>query len=96
MIAWAEGSYVVDAFPHGQKDRANCVSMLVIRHDGVVLHYGPEPYPFAVEDKTYTIGSGSPFASTAMYLGCDSRRAVEVACALDVNCGNGIDTLELE
>lgn len=95
MIAWAERGYVVDEFPNGQKDRATCVSMIVIRPDGALLHYGSEPYPFIVEDKTYTIGSGSPFASAAMHLGCDARRAVEVACALDINCGNGIDTLTL-
>ena len=35
------------------------------------------------------------FALAAMHLGKSAREAVEVACALDVFCGNGIDTLEL-
>ena len=96
MFAWAEAGYAIDAFPHEQKDRVICVSMLVINPDGRVLHYGPQPHPFTIEDKTYTIGSGSQFAAAAMHLGLDAHRAVEVACELDINCGNGIDTLILE
>jgi hypothetical protein len=31
-----------------------------------------------------------------MYLGFDAVKAVEVACALDNGCGNGIDALTLQ
>jgi 20S proteasome alpha/beta subunit len=95
MIAWARDGFNIDAFPSAQRDRSNNGSLMVIRPNGEINHYGVEPYPMIIEDKHYTIGSGSPFAMTAMYLGCDARRAVEVACALDIGCGNGIDTLTL-
>lgn len=39
-------------------------------------------------------GSGS-LAVAAMHLGKSAREAVEIACLYDMNCGNGIDTLEL-
>lgn len=53
-------------------------------------------YPERIEDRFFARGAGRDYALAAMYLGHDARKAVEVACALDVNCGNGIDTLELE
>jgi len=58
--------------------------------------YSKGPFPGRVEDRFFATGCGRDYALAAMYLGHDARRAVEVACALDANCGNGIDTLELE
>lgn len=52
--------------------------------------------PIELHNKQYAIGSGAPYAEAAMYLGCDAVKAVEVACAHDAGCGNGIDTLTLE
>lgn len=109
LIGWAGGSALGKAmfnwfemgrnpadYPASQRDDAKCGTFIVIGPSGCVSQYSQEPYPIHVEEKFYAIGSGSPFASAAMFLGCDARRAVEVACALDMNSGNGIDTLELE
>ena len=54
-------------------------------------------YPLgqSIECQRYAMGHGRDFALAAMHLGKSAREAVEVACALDVFCGNGIDTLEL-
>jgi hypothetical protein len=41
-------------------------------------------------------GSGRDYAEAAMFLGCDAKRAVEVACQFQTDCGNGIDTLRLK
>lgn len=54
------------------------------------------PHYAVQEDRRAAWGSGCDFATAAMYLGETARRAVEVACALQVNCGMGIDTLTLE
>lgn len=96
MLAWARRGFSHDDFPASQRNRDDNGSLIVITQNTEILHYGVEPYPMVIEDTTYTVGSGSPFAAAAMHLGCDAYRAVEVACALDVGCGNGIDTLEFE
>jgi ATP-dependent protease HslVU (ClpYQ) peptidase subunit len=96
MIAWYRDGAEPKDFPAAQRDISRVGSLIVIRKNGAIWHFAAEPYPCEVEDKTYTIGSGSAFAAAALYLGRCARGAVEVACALDMNCGNGIDTLELE
>ncbi len=60
------------------------------------MTYLHSAYPELHEDKFNALGAGRDYALAAMYLGFDASRAVEVACALDVNCGNGIDVLTLE
>lgn len=66
-------------------------------HAGVVVYSGTgcgtgEP----VEDPFIAFGAGRDYAMAAMYLGCDARRAVEVACRFDIGCGMGIDVLTLD
>ena len=90
---WVRDGMRVDAYPAAQ--RTNTGSMLIIMPDGEIRHYGSEPYPMIIEDKTYTAGSGDEYAAVAMYCGKTAREAVEIACLFDPNCGNGIDTLEL-
>jgi len=67
-----------------------------IDSEGRILLYGSGPNPELVEDKVYAGGCGRDYALAAMHLGHDARKAVEVACALDVHCGLGIDALELK
>lgn len=63
---------------------------------GVILAYAwHSQSPETIEDKFFARGAGRDYALAAMYLGHDARKAVEVACALEVSCGNGVDTLEL-
>ena len=90
---WVRDGMKIDAYP--EKQRTDTGILLLIMPDGQIRHYGSEPYPMIIEDGRYAIGSGGEYADAAMYLGKTAREAVEVACALDPNCGNGIDTLEL-
>lgn len=61
-----------------------------------VWSYGKGVVPMLIEDKQHACGAGRDYALAAMHLGFDARKAVEVACALDAFCGNGIDTVELD
>lgn len=68
--------------------------VIVIRLNGNPIIYAKGAYPFEMEDPFYALGSGRDFAIAAMYLGCDAKKAVEIACLFEVNCGNGIDVLD--
>lgn len=92
---WVRAGLIPADFPAGQRDPDRTGSLLVIKRSGAIHHYAAEPYALEVENATYSIGSGGEYADAAMYLGKTAREAVEVACALDPNCGNGIDTLTL-
>jgi 20S proteasome alpha/beta subunit len=95
---WANGADP-SKFPESQRDRDDWAGLLVIRMSEsgpLIARYERTPYPIYFEDELFSIGSGRELALAAMYLGCDARRAVEVACALDSGCGNGIDTLTFD
>ena len=92
-FAWLHGAMNPHDYPEAMKTTDSL--MWVIRKDEF-LRYGAGPYPARVEDRFLATGTGRDYALAAMYLGHDAVRAVEVACALDNACGNGIDTLTLE
>lgn len=94
MMAWFVDGCEPANFPAMQREEGKTGVLLVIHSNKRIEHYAQEPYPIPVEDSYYAVGSGSGFASAAMYLGHDAKRAVEVSCALDMNSGSGIDTLE--
>lgn len=91
VLAWLAKGRDPANYPAAEKDdRSYC---MVIHSDGLIERFEGSGYPIAVEGNTHAIGSGRDFALAALYLGCDARRAVEVACALHADCGDGIDTL---
>ena len=94
MLEWVRGGYVRADFPPSQRDKDDWTPVMVIAPDRVVRVYERTPTPMVFEDRCYAMGSGRDYAMAAMHLGCNAIRAVEVACALDVHCGNGIDVLE--
>ena len=47
-----------------------------------------------IEDTFAASGSGRDYARAVMHMGHRAWDAVAVACALDTECGNGIDTLQ--
>lgn len=94
MQQWVRDGMKVESFPG--KQRTDPGSLLLIMPSGEIRHYGSEPYPMIIEDKRYCVGSGGEYADVAMYLGKTAHEAVEIACVFDPNCGNGIDTLELD
>jgi ATP-dependent protease HslVU (ClpYQ) peptidase subunit len=93
LLAWLNAAQNPAAYPEAQKD--NDTSALVIRPDGSVWSYGKTPYPQRIECERYGMGHGRDFALAAMHCGKSAREAVDLACQLDVYCGNGVDTLEL-
>jgi hypothetical protein len=91
MSWWRRGADPAQ-FPTSQRE--SHTSLLVLRQGSpAIANYERTPYPVCFEDNHFAIGSGREYALAAMHLGCDARRAVEVACALDSGCGNGIDVL---
>lgn len=94
VMAWYEAGADPDKYPKTQ-DSDDFADMVVIETCGRVLKYERCSAPMHFEDKTFAMGSGRDYAMAAMYLGCDAIKAVEVACAHDVSCGNGYDALPL-
>lgn len=92
MREWFIAGAVPGDFP--PKAREDVATLIVFRA-GVIDAYGVGPYPMRIEAEKAAFGSGRDFAEAAMHLGCNARKAVEVACNFQTDCGNGIDTLEL-
>lgn len=96
VLEWFRNGEDKDKWPYPKGDDVASTAVLVIRADGACMYHTDEgPHPERFEDPFIAIGSGRDYAMAAMYLGCDARHAVEVACKFDVTCGQGIDTLEL-
>ena len=94
MLEWFKRGRQIEEFPECNKtDPTSC---LFISSDGTVYRYDGLPRTMLIENHFYAMGCGRDYALAAMHLGYDARRAVEVACALDANCGVGIDSLELQ
>lgn len=96
MLEWIRNGRDPATFPASQRDKDDWQPMLVIELDGTPSVYERTPHPVRFEDRYCAIGSGRDFAMAALYLGKSAREAVEVACALDTGCGNGIDSLSRE
>lgn len=95
MIEWVRRGRSVGDFPDLQRSKDDWQALMVIEPDGSISTYERTPYPVRYEQKQFAIGSGREFAMGAMYMGANAVRAVEAAIALEVNCGVGIDTLNL-
>ena len=95
VMAWYERGADPKEFSDNMRNRDDFAGLLVIRPDGEVWKFERTPYPIRFSTP-FAIGSGREFAMAAMYLGHDARKAVEVACALDCGCGNGVDQLGLK
>jgi len=94
LLNWFFGARDPAAYPRCEDDGG--AGALMVNESGVIFMYSADnPFPERIESAFFARGSGRDYAMAAMYLGCDARRAVEVACAFDVNCGGGIDTLTL-
>lgn len=94
MEQWFREGCHPSKFPSAQRNENTFAPLLVINSDGI-WRYDTSPYSIKIEDKHYAIGSGAPYAITAMLLGKSAYEAVEIACLFDTSCGNGIDVLEL-
>lgn len=93
MVQWLRDGAKPADYPKQQEK--NAANFLVIHNNGRVERYESVPVPLVMENPQQAMGSGRDYALAAMHLGFDARRAVQVACALDSGCGNGVDVLEL-
>lgn len=70
-------------------------NIVVIDANGVREYVGTTGYYSKNESNFVAYGCGRDYALAAMHLGKTAKEAVEVACALDTQCGMGVDVLEL-
>lgn len=94
-IAWFAAGADPAKMPPYARSNDDYVALLVIEPNGSILKYERSAVPFKIEAPFFAIGSGRDFAMAAMHLGRSAVEAVQVACALETGCGNGVDTLEL-
>lgn len=68
---------------------------IVVATYGNVAAY--EDYPIAINylDDFIAFGSGMDYAMGAMRNGADATQAVQVTCAFDTSCGNGVEFARL-
>jgi ATP-dependent protease HslVU (ClpYQ) peptidase subunit len=95
LLHWFKGERKPEDYPR-RSDDDGAGSLFIDRSQRILMYAAASPFPEVIEQGFFARGAGRDYAMAAMYLGCDARRAVEVACIFDVGCGNGIDTLELE
>lgn len=60
-----------------------------------VMHFELFPVAMFFEDPIYAAGSGRDLALGAMAMGAPAKEAVEIASRFDVNCGMGVDVIDL-
>jgi|AraplaDrversion2_2_1032049.scaffolds.fasta_scaffold00773_51 ATP-dependent protease HslVU (ClpYQ) peptidase subunit len=95
LLNWFHGSRNPDTYPR-RDDDSGAGALHIDAQGRVFMYSAANPFPERIESPYFARGSGRDYAMAAMHLGCDARRAVEVACAFDIGCGHGIDTLELK
>ena len=95
LLEWFKSGRDPAKFPEIQKTD-DCASALFIDAKRRAFGYEKSPFPQQNEQKFMAMGSGRDYALAVMYLGHNAICAVEVACALNNDCGNGIDVLEFE
>jgi 20S proteasome alpha/beta subunit len=94
LRAWFKAGAKPEAFP--ESARSGEGTLVVITPGKHPRTYATGPHALPIEQKCLAFGSGRDYAEAAMFLGCDAKRAVEVACQFQTDCGNGIDTLRLK
>lgn len=92
MREWFKAGAEPEKFPAKARDDK---STLIVIGRSEIRTWATGPYPMAIEMRQCCWGSGRDYAEAALYLGHDAKRAVEVACAFQTDCGNGIDSLSL-
>jgi len=88
---WAENGFDPDRWPDALDQDGT--GALVVFPSGSIWEFENTRYPIELPDQNRAIGTGRVVALTAMHLGFSAKRAVEVACELDIRCGMGVDAL---
>lgn len=96
MTEWFRGGRVPAAYPKDVWEATDGGNFWVIEPTGRLVEYATKvPVGVSVDPQPMAIGCGRRCALAAMHLGFDARRAVEVAIAIEIGCGMGVDTLTL-
>lgn len=94
LMDWFETGAKPESFPYEYaKSDLFSATLVVITDKKHIFRYDHLPVPIIMEDKVYATGSGRDFAYGAIAMGADAVKAVEVACELSAECGNGIDVI---
>lgn len=93
FFVWFEAGADPEDLPKYGKDEA--LVALVLTPAGLFT-YDTSGVREEIEDDFYACGSGKQAALAAMHLGCDPKRAVEIASLVDDATGLGVDVLELD
>lgn len=91
--AWVSHGYKGDAPEMSDKASFEC---LHVRTDGSTWLVDDDLVPMRFTDGFLALGTGSPYAQAAMYLGKTAQEAVEVAAQFDPSTSLPIDVLVLE
>ena len=91
LLHWFGQGANPESYPESQKSDNDFVGMVVVRPDNTVVKYERTPYPYPVEDKLFSIGSGRDFALGAMASGANAIQAVHIASRFESGCGLGVD-----
>lgn len=94
LLHWFRNGRVIDEFPKRDEERG-AGTTFITEDRQILLYTYDSAFPEQIEESFFARGAGRDYALAAMHLGHDARKAVEVACALDTSCGNGVDTLSL-
>jgi ATP-dependent protease HslVU (ClpYQ) peptidase subunit len=94
LLHWFRNGRDPADFPK-RDEETGCGALFITDDRRILLFTHHSGFPELIESPFFARGAGGDYALAAMHLGHDARTAVEVACALDTSCGNGIDTLEL-
>lgn len=92
LSRWFTSGARAEDFP-ALADEERYAKLLVFRRTGPVHEFDRASDPCVIDDARVAFGTGGAAAMAALILGCDARKAVEIACMVDVFCGNGVDTL---
>jgi hypothetical protein len=73
----------------GARPKMEAFSGLILRADGL-YSVSEDAFEMKVERGYHAAGSGGPCALAAFMAGADAKRAVEIACDIDVHSGGAV------
>ena len=91
---WFKDGKKPDAFPKTTADKD--AYLYVFEYGKPTMCFQSWPAPVILIEKTVAAGAGGPYALAALHLGCDARRAVDVAIECNVYCGGDIEYVDLK
>lgn len=94
LFKWIKEGRKIADYPKFQEDDEKNSLLLLITSDKKIFEYRCVAYPMQVEHKFHAIGCGAAIAPTAMEMGADAIKAVEVASKYNAGCGNGVDFVD--